>query len=260
MFWYVSRIFISIFILISVVIVMGCGRTDFSSLVPKASGHNGMVTTGFTGVVMIFSPSLTSMCTGFLVSDRAVMTASHCVSDTGTYKIRTAWGSYYTSTKRRLGTGDVNDETDIALLITNTPMIDLLSPEIYAFANTVHDGDIVTAVGYGCDDREDQGGAGIKRYGTNAVETGNYLTVYTPFSVGQALIGDFTQIGTCFGDSGGPLFTYVDGHYKVVGVTHAGGEIGSYYFSEFVDVARRSDNRTFLAQVNAEFSLGMQGL
>jgi hypothetical protein len=175
--------------------------------------------------------------------------------------VRTAYSDFYTTQVERNGVGTVDDPQDISLLIfSDTLTIDPSS--IYSFANQTNVGDSVALVGFGCNSIEQRSGSGVKREGTNRIAgKSDYLELLTPqANFGTRIIGDSNQAGTCFGDSGGPLFKNQSGRMELVGVTHAGGTYDTYYVSEFTNVADYSPNRLFLSRINREYGLGLGGI
>ncbi|MBY0372011.1 S1 family peptidase [bacterium] len=263
---YVARILFSLFLLVNALISIGCARQNFSEdSIPNAAGFASTYTTAYPGVVMVVSPGGTGLCTGAIVSRYAVMTATHCLLNSGTYTVYAKNGAFRSSNRQIAGTGSVNDTNDIGLLIFDQELT-VNDAEIYGISNEVAQGDAVTVVGYGCDSVETRMNAGRKRAGSNRVaDKSDFLRLLTPGASSAArnsrgIIGDANQAGTCFGDSGGPMFRASGADLQIAGVTHAGGVYGDYYVSEFVNVADNDANRRFLADANREFGLGIAGI
>lgn len=266
---YVARILVSLFFLINALISIGCARENFAEgNIPSAAGQAVTQTSAFPGVVMVVAPNGQGLCTGAIISRYAVMTATHCLLTPGQYSIYTRYGIYKTTNRQLNGTGDVDDPRDLALLIFNQE-IARDNSEIYSIAAQVAEGDAVTVVGYGCNSVVTRKGAGQKRMGTNRIaeKASDFLRLLTPKTTStvsaqgaRGIIGDANQAGTCFGDSGGPMFRANGSDLEIAGVTHAGGSYSNYYVSEFVNVADNEANRSFLAEMNDEYGLGIAGI
>jgi V8-like Glu-specific endopeptidase len=252
---HVARLLVGTFFIITLTLSVGCSKDSYStSSIPTAAGRFSAITSEFPGVVMVILPGGSGLCTGSIVSPHAVLTATHCLLTAGTYTVRSKNGDFQTSHVVKTGNGTVDDTHDIGLLNFND--------EVYPIASSAPVGQAVTLVGFGCTSVETKQGAGVKRAGTNVINSKNdYLNLLTPKSTSaRGIIGDANQAGTCFGDSGGPLLVNVNGHYQVAGVTHAGGTYGNYYVSEFTNVADNSGNRSFLTQADSQNSLDIDGI
>jgi len=81
-----------------------------------------------------------------------------------------------------------------------------------------------------------------------------FLAVSEDFSKATRTV---TGGGTCFGDSGGPLWTQnADGEWLLVGSVHAGGQEGSKQISYYSNLIRES-NYSYLQELNDTHNLGM---
>jgi hypothetical protein len=233
---------------------------DLESGLPQASKYNVSETTQFPGVVLVSAPN-GGLCTGTIISPKAVLTAAHCTLRTGRYSVYGSFGSSV-STYRKVsyGPGEIDDPQDIAILIF--PEGTFQSQYVMKIADSIHSGETATLVGYGCNNIDTQRGAGVKRAGTNQVASvNNYVEFFTPVtsSNSRGIIGPDNRAGSCPGDSGGPALKQVNGVYQVAAVTHAGGVLGSTIISQYVDISNRSDNRGFIAEVNRNENLGIEG-
>jgi V8-like Glu-specific endopeptidase len=185
---------------------------------------------GYDGVVSVLNSALGGLCTGTLIAPRVVLTAKHCVQESGpvapadpsafsvgigpsalrptaSYRVitvRTTPGSYTESLSGLTG-------IDIAVLTLERAVAGVTPYEIRRDRPSDARGQTVTVVGYG---QIPSGAAGTKYRGTTAV---------------TGLAGDVIYSGSaiCQGDSGGPMF---DSLGRVFGVASFGnGACGSGY-------------------------------
>ncbi len=256
---HVCRVLWGTLVFLNAVFLSACAVDNYATDgIPDAAGRFSAVTNAYPGVVMVILPGQTGLCTGVVVSERAVMTATHCIKTPGVYTVRSKNGEFQTSQMAYIGDGGVNDENDLGLLIFEEP-ITQIGDEIHSISDSARQGDSVQLVGFGCNSIETRAGAGLKRSGSNRIaDVNDFLVLLTPrYSSSRAIIGDANQAGTCFGDSGGPLFVSRDGRLEVAGITHAGGTYATYYVSEFVDLANNSTNRSFLVAASNHYGLGI---
>jgi V8-like Glu-specific endopeptidase len=247
-------------------LAMGCQKDRYSSDLPTPNGEfvSTISDSEYPAVVLVVAPGGAGICTGTFVSERAVLTASHCLAANGDYSVVSSFGTFRTSTKRSFGPGVVDDPQDIGMLIFNTDVASRAKGQVYDIHDAVTQGDTLRLVGYGCNNIETRRGSGVKRTGTNVVASVddyiNFLTPISNTSASRGIFGPKNRVASCFGDSGGPAALEKDGKLFVVGVTHAGGQEGLNQVSQYVNVATQNQNRNFLRSVDREFELDIKGI
>jgi hypothetical protein len=242
-------------------ICVACGQ-EGNALLNAASSNDVTETKEYPSVALVVMPDGNGICTGTFISPRAVLTAAHCAAVAGSYGVYTAFGNYFTATKRVLGPGTVDDPSDLAILLFGYDVADPALGRVVAVGSQPRTGDEIKIVGYGCNDLDTKRGTGTKRAGTNNISTiDDYLNLLTtPSAVVRAargtkyILGPENQAGSCNGDSGGPMLQIQDDAWKITGVTHAGGHAGSLIASQYVNL-NRAANINFLQDVDTTYSL-----
>lgn len=241
--------------LVMATLMAACG-----SDLPDPDATLASETTDYPGVVKVVAQD-GSLCTGSVIGRRAVLTAAHCIETEGAYRVTVASTMFSTETRRILGSPEVDSSTDIGILIFDTDIA--TDDQIISLGNAVSNGETLRLVGYGCTDIDTRAGAGTKRAGVNIVSDINeHIEFVTPriSRAARSLYGADNRTGSCFGDSGGPaLETNSEGKLVQVGVAHTLALGESEAISKYTDLTR-SDNRTFLSQINQELELGILGL
>lgn len=246
----------------------GCQKSQFSGELPSPSRDAASIVDDakYPAVVLVIAPHGSGICTGTFVSEKAVLTAAHCVSDSGEYTVQTSFGTFTSSKTRALGRGEVDDPSDIALILFDRAVASREAGQVYDIYDNVNEGDTLRLIGYGCNDINKRTGSGRKRTGTNVVAgLDDYINFLTPLTSGgrgvaKGIFGPSNRAASCFGDSGGPAVIERNGAPSVVGVTHAGGQEDSNQVSQYVNVATRGDNRSFLRNLSSEFGLDIRGI
>jgi Trypsin len=151
------------------------------------------------------------VCSGFLVTPTAFVTAAHCVDDLGSLPAYVSFDQRFTPSSPVVhGTAVANpdfgaaeaDTHDIALIVLDTPVTDRGHAQLPALGRlgSVSKKDALTIVGYGAD--------GFLRGGGRPVPDFKLVR-----NVGDSRISKLEKAGfnlrmssgICFGDSGGPI-------------------------------------------------------
>ncbi|MEM7153315.1 MAG: trypsin-like serine protease [Myxococcota bacterium] len=152
------------------------------------------------------------LCTAALVSDRALLTAGHCVDDEARGTLELAFGPDPADPDEvrlireivlhpRYSTTD--SAFDLAVLWLDEPVTRAPIPRHEGAPNIDLVGDSLAVVGFG---------SGEQRAGTVVLsEVDEHTLTYVP---GPDM--------TCGGDSGGPVLTTIDGEMRLWGITSAG--------------------------------------
>lgn len=174
-----------------------------------------------------------SSCTGTFLSSDVVLTAAHCVVNKSFPKeIKVLTHPLYIASSGA-------NRADLAFIKFAEKKSEhhvKISPRP-AKAN-----DTITIVGFGLSDAEDPRSSGVKRKGSNLLDTrGDGLLVFSGVVRGAEENG--RESASASGDSGGPML--VDG--RQVGVTSAGVVKGNTKFSIYVDL-HSAESKQFFRQ------------
>lgn len=181
------------------------------------------VATGDPEVVALVTSSGRIFCTGTLVSPQVVLTAAHCIAESGGDPAVAAYfGNDIMSSGARVAvssymahpgwTGDLSGGHDLAVLRLASPQDPALVKPMNRADLAAHLGAPYRAVGFGIHDRETRELDGKKRVGYFEIArtTGDYVEIRDVDPDGATAI--------CQGDSGGPGFITIDGVEVLAGV------------------------------------------
>lgn len=216
--------------------------------------------TAYASVVRVILPNGAGLCTGTFISPRAVLTAAHCTQKNGLYKIYSGFGTFSTYDKVNLSTGQLEDPNDLSILILGSDAARRNNNQVAYIGSEARSGERIRIVGYGCNSLDTKLGSGQKRAGTNTIGwITDYLHLRTPFSSDSSsrrILGPKDEAGSCFGDSGGPMFRADSYENSLVGITHAGGKQATFIESQYLNLGR-SEIQNFIHSVNTTYSLGI---
>ncbi|MCK6596777.1 MAG: trypsin-like serine protease [Bdellovibrionaceae bacterium] len=227
-------------------LLFGCGKKESMTFLPQTemSGPSQIIggeevtslTDSIARVTVFIYDSLTQgKCTGTLLGNNFVLTASHCLSSNAnslyvyfTPNLLTSLKQIPQNIERRkviamipfpMAKANINNTknlSDIAII-----RYDGITPKYYAFASFLpysqylKDGALTVLAGYGANDGVLKKGSGVLRKVTTPIAS-------LQFSQTEVLVEQRKGKGSCHGDSGGPAFLVINNLYYLWGVASRG--------------------------------------
>lgn len=193
-------------------LLTGCGETGVLTLLDPVDSTKERIVNGQV-IPLTDHPAVGklthsgSLCTATLIGKKTVVTASHCVSPGSTHYFEVGGTKYQAAWAKRhpqYGSGYSND---IAIVMLNeAPPVEPAMMNITPVAQGLE----LTIVGFG-KTGEWSNDAGTKRKTQNTASS--VTSTHISFQGASGSVGNI-----CNGDSGGPSFATVGGHYVQVGV------------------------------------------
>ncbi len=227
-----------IFILLATTLLSACGNRSLTEGdLPPPSPTSVAPTNGYPAIVQVFGGG---MCSGVALTPHLVLTASHCLKNTGTAIVKTPLGRFTAVRKDQLGPGVEQDSRDIGVLYFTEAITGSGPEDTLPLGDNAAPGDVVRIIGYGCGDR---------RTGTNVIyRVADYIELLAApmLAPGERRItGPENRASTCKGDSGGPALKQLGNGLHVVGILHAEIREGANRLAAYIDVTK-GENRRFV--------------
>jgi len=178
------------------------------------------------------------ICSGSLISPDVVLTAAHCVSESGYYYVQLSADTLYDDGQLILASAvwssprydESSIQNDVGLILLPEPVLDVTPIKVATKKQTKKVDALkkFTLYGWGVDQNKKE--TTFLRYtdireqkkAALAVFTKRQFNATTTIAAGKYLSRERVYSGACSGDSGGPLVAMIDGVETLVGVTSYG--------------------------------------
>ena len=171
---------------------------------------NGTQTSDYESVGIV-----NGQCSGTLIAPNAVLTAAHCIPESGSQDFEVG-GRSYAAQQVTVHPQYSSDDIDLAVMILRESVVGVEPTEINRVAPRV--GQILTLVGFGATGTPQaghDGSFGVKHVGETPIDEVTSTLVNWNYD-------DPSEANTAPGDSGGAAFLEVDGKLVLAGVTSGG--------------------------------------
>lgn len=197
-----------------------------------------------TARLTIFFSEQFSSCTGVLVAPNIVATAAHCVQGAESVSVSinrvVREVSSFTNKSNYNERDEFSENNDIGLVYLKNNVTDVTPAQIYSGGTFIKNETMIIG-GYGLDAT---GGINILRSGFMFLSSVTSGAIYSKF-LGR-------ESNTCSGDSGGPLYGFRDGSWKVLGLV-SGGNGRDCAAPELSTFARLGGSNTQFLNANGVF-------